>query len=156
MDAVEQSVSSTRLLNDVKRFWSETRKSPGDRELMDNAMIALIDAAIRLSPVQSIPVELIRDRMQRLANGELEIEVGLPVVAYLIATNHAVKSRHAQLFKPNRSEVFIADPRQVEAELRGGEPSGAISNWQETLRNAFLNYKADDEIPNRETIRQME
>jgi len=136
--AKDQAVSSVSLLNDVKRFWSETRHSVGDKVLMDNAIVALIDAAVRLSPVNLVPIEVLQDRMQRLANGELEIEVGLPVVAYLVATSHETKARHASFPRPERCELLIADPRQVEIELRGGVESEIITYWRKILRSAFL------------------
>ena len=135
-DALSQASAAWNLLQEVKRFWLSTRDDRCNKELMDNALVSLVDAAVRLTPMPSNLIDVVRSRMQKLINGELEVEVGLPVVAYLVATSHSQKSRHAQHFAP-RAEVFIADPRTINAVVPGDECTLAHTRWRDVLNNAF-------------------
>lgn len=147
LDAIAQSNASAELLREVVASWRTTRAEIGTRELMDNALTALVDAAVRLTPLSKESLSTVHRRMQSLVDGELEIVVGAPVVSYLVATRDELKSRRAPLSSPFQAEVFVADPRQVELDLRNGTDSKSLREWRQVLNSAFAQsgQENDDE-----------
>ena len=143
LDALTQSRASCDLLADVKSFWEESRNEPGTRQLMDNALTALIDAAVRLTPLSKTLLDSVYRRMQSLADGDLQIVVGAPVVSYLVATRDSLTSRRASTMAPFHAEVFIADPRTVETDLRSGVDTKALREWREVIESAFKTSQRD-------------
>ena len=81
--------------------------------------------------------------MQSLADGDLQIVVGAPVVSYLVATRDSLTSRRASMMAPFHAEVFIADPRTVETDLRSGVDTKALREWREVLESAFKTSQRD-------------
>jgi hypothetical protein len=149
MDAIEQSRASSDLLEEVVRSWKSTRSEVGTRELMDNALTALVDAAVRLTPLSKDSLGPLHRRMQSLVNGELEIVVGAPVVSYLVATHDSLKSRRSPMHSPFHAEVFVADPRRIENDLKNEPDAKSLREWKEVLDSAFsspVSQTNDDQV----------
>lgn len=137
LDAVNQARSSADLLNEVVASWKDTRSEIGTRELMDNALTALVDAAIRLTPLNKDSLASVHRRLQALVDGDLDIVVGAPVVSYLVATRDGLKSRRTSMATPFHAEVLVADPRQIEIDLSSGFETKALREWRQVLDFAF-------------------
>lgn len=149
LDAIEQACASSDLLEEVVMSWKATRTEVGTRELMDNALTALVDAAVRLTPLSKDSLGPLHRRMQSLVNGDLEIVVGAPVVSYLVATHDSLKSRRSPMHSPFHAEVFVADPRQIENDLKNGLDAKSLREWKEVLDSAFSSPGAqsnDDQV----------
>lgn len=134
--AVGQSVAARKLIDDIVSFWASTRGEFGTEELMNNALAALVDAAIRLTSFDGEDAPMIATKMKKLVDGRLSIRAGSPAVAYLVATTDALKSRHTTN-PQNGAEVFICDPRQMTSDLAKLGSSKAIDEWIVTLDRAF-------------------
>lgn len=137
LDAIDQACASADLLKEVVVSWNETRSEVGTRELMDNALTALVDAAVRLTPLDKGSLASVHRRLQALVDGQLDIVVGAPVVSYLVATRDTLKSRRAPMLSPIHAEVLIADPRQIEIDLASGAETKALREWRQVLDAAF-------------------
>jgi hypothetical protein len=137
LDAIDQACASADLLKEVVVSWNETRSEVGTRELMDNALTALVDAAVRLTPLDKGSLASVHRRLQALVDGQLDIVVGAPVVSYLVATRDTLKSRRAPMLSPIHAEVLIADPRQIEIDLASGVETKALREWRQVLDAAF-------------------
>lgn len=134
--AVAQSVAARRMLDDIVTFWGSTRGEAGTRELMNNAMTALVDAAIRLTEFDSEHAPALVARLKKLVDGEMAVRAGNPAVAYLVATGDSVKSRHTTHPREG-AEVFVCDPRQMVKDLAQTGTTKAIDEWVLTLQRAF-------------------
>lgn len=85
-EAIEQLTSTMSLLGKVKARWDELRSGePGaDRELWANAMATLVETGVRLTPSRSLNPDALADRLQRVAFGEMEVQLGKPLITYFL------------------------------------------------------------------------
>jgi len=83
-EAIEQLTSTTSLLKKVRERGDELRgqHKTSDLALWANSLAALIEAGIRLKPAGSKTTPDLPELLNRVANGELPLEVGAPVVTY--------------------------------------------------------------------------
>ncbi|MCC3302159.1 ATP-binding protein [Arthrobacter sp. zg-Y895] len=85
-EAVEQLASTMALLGKVKSRWDELRagEQEADRELWANAMATLVETGVRLSPRHSTHPNTLADRLQNVALGEMQIQLGKPLITYFL------------------------------------------------------------------------
>lgn len=83
-EALGQLASTTSLLRKVQQRGDELRSNSkgSDLALWANALAALIEAGIRLKPAGAKTSDNLPDLLQRVANGEVPVRVGAPIVSY--------------------------------------------------------------------------
>ncbi len=86
--AREQLGASLELLKDIQERWAELEESPNsaDRSLAANALAVLVESSMRLSPRPCNNVTKAAQRLQRLADGDMGLRIGQPLLAFFART----------------------------------------------------------------------
>ena len=84
-EAKEQVLQSQALLEEVVKTFEDLKSpstSKGDRALWLTNLAALVDTARKLSPRKTASHDLVAKTMQRITAGQINIELGTPIVNY--------------------------------------------------------------------------
>lgn len=81
-EAVAQANVTHGLLQGVSEAWQTAQNDASNSALWSNGMAALIEAAIRLNPVDNEELEATRSALQSIVDGKFTVCVGKPVVTY--------------------------------------------------------------------------
>ena len=136
-ESILQAGTTWSQLQGLKRAWENSRSEDGTRELMDNAIAALVDVAIRLTPISEAALDRVRDGLSKLVAGGMNIVVGKPLISFQIATDDSLKSRQVTCtFDHCDYAIYIADMRSIRTELDGVEGK-ALADWKLALDSAF-------------------
>jgi DNA phosphorothioation-dependent restriction protein DptH len=132
-----QATATSRRLIDISDAWVHAQKSASSSKLLlANAVGALLESAMKLTPRAPLDRGLTARRLGALLNGEIRLTVGKSLIAYLEATSSEEKC--LVNVSPKRPVddrdhvVFAADPRSVAAELaEGGEE--IVKKWKRAV-----------------------
>lgn len=141
-EALDQLDSTATLLRSIRQT-RESLPSWSDRALWSNGLAALIDAGARLRPADSANTGKFADRFQRLANGELAVTIGRPVVAYFryesmtaAGEDHALYTGELSSGHPGMGEFgsLVANTEASMAAIAGGNDEivaawGSLIEW---------------------------
>lgn len=95
--------SSVQLLDTLSEKWSQLAdvNDPSDRLLWTNGLMSLLDAAMRLHPIDDTQEPEVHSRLHSMANGALRVCAGKPLLAYF---QHGAATEDGSQF-----EAFIPD-----------------------------------------------
>ena len=138
-EAREQLIATNKLLESVCENWEETCKQKNTYEhlLSANALASLVEASMRLNPVDNkVDLEISLVGLSNIVNGKSSVRIGKPIIAFFQCTepiggiNYGTEINVEPKLGP--SAEFIADPRYVFQNLHDNGPSKA--KWNEILK----------------------
>jgi DNA phosphorothioation-dependent restriction protein DptH len=140
-DPLDQLAATQGLLHQLAREWEDRRSDhPGgpDHRLAANGLASLVEAGMRLSPKRSPDRARAAKRMSRIANGEIEVRVGRPILTYFLhgarGPGGSLAVTHVGLAdnRPNGCGIhgqFMANPAAALQQLHNGG-GDLVNDWQ--------------------------
>lgn len=114
-----------------------------DRQLWHNGLLTLVEAGLRLRPSISDDRERLASLVQRIANGQLPLHLGKPVLAFFghgaqVPGGHVAHHGATQPSRPalGTFAALMASPAQVFRDLDGGD-GPALAAWRTIMDGAM-------------------
>jgi len=154
VDPLKQLASTEKLLSDVCAVWNRIRvgTSLADRALWANGLATLVDAAVRLQPNASWDPGALSEMLQSLANGEVRVEAGKPIVCYFM---HEASTQDGDYFEADFTGPTSVRPVGLLSANAGyafknanDEGSDLAKAWKQLIKWSLSNDE-DERVPDR-------
>jgi DNA phosphorothioation-dependent restriction protein DptH len=142
--ARSQLSASMDLLKDVQDQWNQLRSegSSPDLTLMANALATFVETGMRLSPKACNSRQEAAERLERIANGSMDLKIGRPLLAFFTRTTTNGDLRCDKFTVENSpsdlgaSGEYVANGAGVLHALKQHpKPSGKfLDRWREILK----------------------
>lgn len=138
-EAKNQALETSRLLSLLRQRQEKLKEetSAADYAVWLNALGALVEAGIKLRPTESEDPDRLRNRLQHLVSGGLDIEVGKPLITYF---SHNSKTDNGGNFSVTKNfdgatewGLLSANTAAVFEAVNGKENSPLVNDWRDLL-----------------------
>jgi hypothetical protein len=150
-EAKNQALETSRLLGLLRQRQQALKleTSAADYAVWLNALGALVEAGIKLRPSESEDPDRLRNRLQHLVSGGLDIEVGKPLITYF---SHNSKTDDGGDFSVTKNSDSTADWGLLSANtaaafeaVKGEASSALVNDWRNLLSWAIAEKPLEPE-----------
>lgn len=138
-EALSQLEITSELLQIIQKKSVELQNSDNsDTTIWFNALTTLLEAAAKLSPAKTDQGDLFQNRLLKVVNGEIKIELGKPLISYFAHTARTTDGAAHRSYMSDSHGAMIANIRQ--AFISTDEHSTndeLISDWNKLVEWAF-------------------